>query len=608
MKLNQLQQIKNLLNSVEINRINKVLLLTEFFYIFKAGRFLKPYERFEPLSYIKELVNTYLSEDNPYRLKVKHLINNKEIIGYANSEDVRYVGNYLYTELVMIRDYRDDKASAKQITSDFFDILNFCFEVSCNSIFDNEFFRILIDYICNKKNSSVLFVDNIYLPFAELLAGIQKKCQVCSLTNTFERNIIPPAVKDLIALLFLSEKQLFKEYLNQEKSIVVTSNRLPDMDIFDFLPETPLSKYDGGFTYHCRYLTYEDLSLGNNFDVYYRYFKEKIKGRFVTFLPTEITYSNKLIAKELRELFLNDRLLDKVISLPKYFTKFNSSPMVVLLFDTNKTSDEITFIDLSFKECRNYELSAPQYNVLNKNAIEVLKSLLTDDQSTESSFSVNAKISEIKSKDFVLNPSMYVNGPDINNYLANLSDAPLHLCDVASIYRAQICANNSEAEPMDTDEWYELNLADISETGLVHTISKSINIKRGHPQAIRNQLKKGDIVLSIKGSLGKVGIIREDRSDFMAGQCFAVIRSKDKTLYPPELIFMQLKSKAIKHYIQKKTSGGSIKVLQKNELNNIPLFEFSEDRAKTDMNRFNALVEIDGELNRLRDDLEDIFK
>ena len=94
----------------------------------------------------------------------------------------------------------------------------------------------------------------------------------------------------------------------------------------------------------------------------------------------------------------------------------------------------------------------------------------------------------------------------------------------------------------------------------------------------------------------------------MAGQCFAVIRSKDKTLYPPELIFMQLKSKAIKHYIQKKTSGGSIKVLQKNELNNIPLFEFSEDRAKTDMNRFNALVEIDGELNRLRDDLEDIFK
>ena len=268
---------------------------------------------------------------------MKHLINNKEIIGYANSEDVCYVGNYLYTELVMIRDYRDDKASAKQITSDFFDILNFCFEVSCNSIFDNEFFRILIDYICNKKNSSVLFVDNIYLPFAELLAGIQKKCQVCSLTNTFERNIIPPAVKDLIALLFLSEKQLFKEYLNQEKSIVVTSNRLPDKDIFDFLPETPLSKYDGGFTYHCRYLTYEDLSLGNNFDVYYRYFKEKIKGRFVTFLPTEITYSNKLIAKELRELFLNDRLLDKVISLPKYFTKFNSSPMVVLLFDTNKT-------------------------------------------------------------------------------------------------------------------------------------------------------------------------------------------------------------------------------------------------------------------------------
>ena len=187
---------------------------------------------------------------------------------------------------------------------------------------------------------------------------------------------------------------------------------------------------------------------------------------------------------------------------------------------------------------------------------------------------------------------MYVNGPDINNYLANLSDAPLHLCDVASIYRAQICANNSEAEPMDTDEWYELNLADISETGLVHTISKSINIKRGHPQAIRNQLKKGDIVLSIKGSLGKVGIIREDRSDFMAGQCFAVIRSKDKTLYPPELIFMQLKSKAIKHYIQKITWM---------------LFEFSEDRAKTDMNRFNALVEIDGELNRLRDDLEDIL-
>lgn len=78
-------------------------------------------------------------------------------------------------------------------------------------------------------------------------------------------------------------------------------------------------------------------------------------------------------------------------------------------------------------------------------------------------------------------------------------------------------------------------------------------------------------MISVKGAVGKVGFYKEGQKKVMAGQCFAIIRSKDPDLYSQELIFALLRNDDMQDYIKTKITGDKLKVLQLSELKAIPL-------------------------------------
>ena len=53
-------------------------------------------------------------------------------------------------------------------------------------------------------------------------------------------------------------------------------------------------------------------------------------------------------------------------------------------------------------------------------------------------------------------------------------------------------------------------------------------MKKGCTLKNEKFLRNGDIVFSVKGTIGKVGYFNDNRENVIPGQCFLIIRTKDE--------------------------------------------------------------------------------
>lgn len=153
------------------------------------------------------------------------------------------------------------------------------------------------------------------------------------------------------------------------------------------------------------------------------------------------------------------------------------------------------------------------------------------------------------------------------------------LDDVCTIYKALTCKQITYEEYLNLDTkkdaeysaYKELSLKDVPDTGIILNADKNIYIKKDLKQLQRNLLKKGDLVLSVKGSVGKVGYFNSSRTDVSAGQIFVIIRPKEYSVLSSEALFYILKSKVVQDYIKSVTLKSAPKVLQLTDLKALPL-------------------------------------
>ena len=187
----------------------------------------------------------------------------------------------------------------------------------------------------------------------------------------------------------------------------------------------------------------------------------------------------------------------------------------------------------------------------------------------------------------------YVAGPEHEESVGYIEKGELKLENIAQIYRAQVCSAADPDVVKNTEIVHELNLNDVPQTGVMSDVQKEIRVSSDDSRAKRSRLQKGDIVLSIKGTIGKVGYFNDDRTDVIAGQCFAVIRTLNEERYPQSLIFCQLKSYDMQRYLKMKTTGDKIKVLQSKILKQLPMYKSSKNLIEEADKMVSKLLELD---------------
>lgn len=340
----------------------------------------------------------------------------------------------------------------------------------------------------------------------------------------------------------------------------------------------------------------------------YNLLKRTVQKRFVLFVPHVITYTNANEGILFRKTLLEDNYLSAVLRLPRFFCADKDLLIDVLVFDKENVSNiavnansevlntassdskkayskitdlkitdkKLLLCNLSTANCLDEKLSSRAHSVLALKTVNevshALSCLGADTFQKNSEHCKFVSISSIKSnadKLCKLDPTAYVSPTDVLDSVAYIKKGTVELDKIATIYKALTCK-----APADTDfkeKLCELNLNDVPESGIITSVPKEVEVELGLKQAKRNLLIDGDVVISVKGAVGKVGFYKEGQKKVMAGQCFAIIRSKDPDLYSQEMLFALLRNNNMQDYIKTKITGDKLKVLQLSELKAIPL-------------------------------------
>ena len=336
--------------------------------------------------------------------------------------------------------------------------------------------------------------------------------------------------------------------------LICNGMKVPELPVMQFEEiKGNQESFDAGFTFPPLDKDMQEQIIENM--VY------SITGRFCVIVSLGFTFRLGNTAK-IRNEVLDTRRLQAVAELPTGFLP-NSGISCAALFFAPKTDfqDSVMFINLSGGEFRDRERSSRMFTVLNNPAVEILKSGLAG---TEYELCKKVSYSEIESGGNVITPSRYVLSAEVQSSQEQILKGSTRLSEIVDFVRVQVGRKENEGEL-----YYEVTAGDINPAGLVEQPERAIHLSKDNP-ALKSQLKQNDLIFAIKGSVGKVGLITGTPCNWVVNQSFVILRLKNKD-WPVEFVFRQLKSNAMKNYIQSKTTGSVIPSLTMAELRELPL-------------------------------------
>ena len=268
----------------------------------------------------------------------------------------------------------------------------------------------------------------------------------------------------------------------------------------------------------------------------------------VTVAPSVL---NSRAAMDVRVELINNNWLDAVIGLPKNTFLNTGVPPVVLVIDkTRQKGAPIVFI----------EAGVPQTDDDRKKLVTSVRDKKPSKQGA------TASQSDIQKNDYDLTISRYKLG------LATLKleqlENTVSLDGVAEIVRAQNLKATDESEL--TTVFLEASVRDITESGRMGTPLKLTHVDKTQLRRAQNQrIYPGDILLAIKGSVGRLAFVDGSCGEnWIAGQAFMIIRPKGTAVSTPYL-YRYLASELIQEYIEETATGTVMAILKAADVSNI---------------------------------------
>ena len=424
--------------------------------------------------------------------------------------------------------------------------------------------EILLNYVFNRYREQILFYYfNEQVATKTLVKWIEEKtkvgvcyCPFNSILNAEDALIGENITVDAPIGLDPSEyqtKNLIHILMDNDKKISTTINRYED-PLYD-----KQKKYELGFSClpFIKKTEFSNRSLDQEYveDMY-----EKVKGRFIVIVSLNFGIGGLQQDKKLREKVLSTGRLKAVLSLPTGFLAGTSVYTIALVFDEDGIKhNKISFLDLKEKEYIEEGRAGRKFTPLNQHAQSEIEKVLNDDPETSA---IKVSLSDVASQDYNLDIGRYKAAIASAKVLEGISTVTLE--DVAEIYRAQ----SSQSDGCG-DSYYEISVSDINSYGIVETPKKEVSLLPSN-KALRNIVRKGDIILAIKGSTGKVGLVEETQDNWLAGQSFVIIRLKN-SMWTPEFLFRQLNSKRVRAQLEMLSTGGVVKLLKISDVKSIKL-------------------------------------
>ena len=148
---------------------------------------------------------------------------------------------------------------------------------------------------------------------------------------------------------------------------------------------------------------------------------------------------------------------------------------------------------------------------------------------------------------------------------------------------------------------------------------KNIQVgQNGVSRAINAWLKHGDILIAIKGSVGKIGFVQDTLADitdsqdgdnkWVAGQSFVKLRIKPSQTnkLTPEYLFRYLKSPQVQKYFASRSLGVSIPMIKMTDIEALPVRLPAKEAIEGETALHNKQLAIEKEIQRLQQELKNL--
>lgn len=299
------------------------------------------------------------------------------------------------------------------------------------------------------------------------------------------------------------------------------------------------------------------------------------KGRCVIAVPNSFLFGSG------PEAFCRQQLIERgqiaaVIALPPILPSAPTLPFSLLLLNAAGGSDLIRFINADDDRFR---------SMASRTRVKLtdVQALAEQAHATAESDVVRmVSVSEVQANDFNLEVSRYLLDQTAQRLQQRLqSDETVVLGEVAEILRPLPLLRDGEGIGV-----HEVGAGDLPLYGYIDCASREVTVEAGIAKRNAHQfLKPFDVVLIIKGSVGKVGIVPADcppvgEGGWVASQSAIVLRGRRNDPLEAHALAVQLRSAVGQELLKMITSGASIPLIQVRELQQMRLFAFDDETAK----------------------------
>ena len=281
-------------------------------------------------------------------------------------------------------------------------------------------------------------------------------------------------------------------------------------------------------------------ATGNGLNV--QHILAQTEGKAAIILPNNFLFGTGR-DREVREYLLNKGWVEAVIALPAGLFNWTSVPSALLVLNTQANHRSVGFVDATQPHFTK-AFNKGRVTLANTDAIVNFCSALTSAPMAspgnvlDDSLATVITVEEILANEASLQIDRYVMASEQRDMQARLETMETEtLEDVVEVLNP-ISNKDRGVDSPTAIEVYEVGAADLPSTGYIRTPEKTVKVKlssRRSGDSGEIFLRPYDLVLIVKGSAGKIGIVPKNvppagKGGWIAGQSAVVLRARDASL------------------------------------------------------------------------------
>ena len=440
--------------------------------------------------------------------------------------------------------------------------------------------------------------DSVYTPWDSSFAQLASRAAIKS-RDVYYESILHSSIPALVSLLSTNEFEVsISNPILQPTAIEGGKPRLFDITVA--FPPFGM-KYPADEIRRDLFNRFpERTSIGSVLAV--RHAMSQTKSKLVIAVQNSLLFSHGY-EKELRKDLVEKGMIEAVIAMPNGLLSLTNIAFTILVINPKGGLNSVKFINADSLEF--YVGVARTRNDL-RNIDGLLELIKSNKESTNCSIVSNQVVI---SNDAQLQVDRYVVSDSRKRLEKQLSGLrKIQLGDIARTVRA-IPLGSIESKPIAV---MEIGAADLSQFGYIAPKGKTISV--GENLAKRYEdcfLRPLDIVLIVKGSVGKIGIVPLDvpgpgNGGWVAGQSAIVLRVHPE--HCAQSLFVQLRSPMGQELLAGIVSGATIKLIQLRELMKLEVVESSADQDAKSREIIDSEERMEKQIQKIRVEQEMLSK